>query len=114
MSNPSRSAKRPDSCTASGCSGKRAAIASGDASTCEVLPRRCGSDSSSVVPSRAATKASCSATRERACAWTLPVATQGTPSRSASSDSRRLRRRSCLREGALQLDSKALRPEGPQ
>ena len=49
------------------------------ASTCEELPRRSGSHSSSVLPSRTATSASCSGARSRACAWTLPVATVGHP-----------------------------------
>ena len=40
-----------------------------------VLPRRSGSEASSVVWSRRATNASCSGARSRACAWTLPVAT---------------------------------------
>ena len=77
----SRSASAAASATARGWSSKRAAIAAGEASTCDVLPRRSGSDASSVVWLRSATKASCSGARARACAWTLPVATAASPSR---------------------------------
>ena len=73
----SRSARRRVSATASGCSAKRAAIARGEASAEVGLPRRCGSDSSSVMPSRTATSASCRWARRRACEWTLPVASAG-------------------------------------
>ena len=71
-SNSSRSARRRVSATASGCSAKRAAIACGEASAEVELPRRRGSDSSSVVPSRTATKASCRRARRRA--WRVDVA----------------------------------------
>ncbi len=44
-----------------------------------MLPRRTGSEASSVRWWRSATNASCSGARERAWAWTLPVATVGHP-----------------------------------
>jgi len=59
--------------TARGWSSKRAAIAAGEASTWEKLPRRMGSEASSVAWWRRATKASCSGARECVCAWTLPA-----------------------------------------
>ncbi len=66
----------------------------GEASTCAKLPRRTGSEASSVVWWRSATNASCSGARERACVWTLPVATHAIPSRDAIEDSPRLSVRS--------------------
>ncbi len=93
-SNRSRSASSPLSSTASACPSKRAAIAFGDASTCAVLPRRTGSDESSVRWWRSATNASCNGARERAWTWTLPVATVRRPSRWARCASSRLRARS--------------------
>ena len=102
------------SATASGYSGKRAAIASGGASTCAKLPRRSGSDASSDVWLRRATNASCSGARSRACTWTLPVATVATFRRAARSASARLRARSCAQERPLQLDAQMVGPEGGQ
>src|SRR3954470_7265842 len=78
-----------------------------------------------------ATNASCRAARSRACAWTLPVATVGTPSRRASAASPRLSARSwrgggwgtarggvrgavVAGEGALQLAAELVRAEGAQ
>ena len=107
----SRSASRRVSTTASGCSRKRSAIRPGGASTCAELPRRRGSVSSSVAPRRTATIASWSGTRPRAWTWTLPVATQGTPSRSASSASSRLRRRSWRQYGRCSSTLKRSRPK---
>ena len=91
----SRSASRTVSATASGCSAKRAAIACGEASAELELPRRRGSDSSSVVaqPHRDEGVLEAGAASGRG-QWTLPVATQATPSRSASAASQRLRARS--------------------
>ena len=106
----SRSASAAASATARGWSSKRAAIASGDAITCAVLPRRSGSDASSVVWLRSATNASCSGARSCACAWTLPVATAATPSRSASAASRRLRARSSRWNGRCSSTRRLSRP----
>ena len=108
----SRSASRRVSATASGCSAKRAAIAAGEASAEVELPRRRGSTRSSVSSSPIATRASCRWERARACAWTLPVATVGTPSRSASSASQRLRAAVAPPVGSLQLDPEAVAAEG--
>ena len=83
----------------------------GEASTCAVLPRRSGSDASSVVWLRSATNASCSGARARACAWTSPVATAATPSRSASSASRRLRARSSRWNGRCSSTRRPSRPK---
>ena len=63
------------------------------------MPRRSPSVSSSVAPSRTATIASWRARRERSWAWASPVATAGTPSRSASEASQRLRERSWRQSG---------------
>ena len=94
-----RSASRAVSTTASRCSGKRAAISAGGAITDVLLPRRCGSVWSSVESRRAATNASWRRARSGWWEWTLPVATHGTPSRSASSASARLRARSRRQNG---------------
>ena len=75
------------------------------------LPRRSGSVSSSEPRSRTATSASWSAARERSCMWTFPVATQGTPSRSASRSSQRLRARSCRQSGRCSSTRKRSRPK---
>ena len=111
-SNRSRSASATASATARGWSSKRAAIAAGEASTCDVLPRRSGSDASSVVWWRSAVNASCSGARASACAWTSPVATAGTPSRSASPASIRLRARSSRWNGRCSSTQQAVAPEG--
>ena len=100
------------SATASGWSGKRAAIASGEASTWLPLARRRGSLASSVRLWRRATKASCSGAREAAWAWTLPVATQRSPSRAASARSAPVARPVAGQERALELDAQALGAEG--
>ena len=100
------------SATASGYSGNRAAIASGEAMTWLKFPRRSGSEASSVECRRIATKASWSGARHRAWACTSPVATQRTPSWPATRLSRRLRARSSRPKRSLQLDAQLLRPEG--
>ena len=104
---------RAVSATASGCSGKRAAIASGEASTCEKLPRRSGSEASSVVWLRRATKASCSGAalaRVRVdVAGGDASAPPGAPARSASA---RLRARSSRRNGRWSSTRRRSRPEG--
>ena len=109
-SNSSRSASSPLAAAARGWSAKRASISAAVASTAAALPRRCGSDSSSVACSRTATSASWSSARERSCAWTFPVATHSTPSRSASSSSRRLRARSRRHSGRCSSTRKRSRP----
>ena len=50
----------------------------------------------------------------RAWACTLPVATHGTPSRSASSAEQAVAAAVVAGEGPLELHAEALRPEGPQ
>ena len=105
------SARRSVSATASGWSAKRAAIASGVARTWLWLPRRRGSEASSVVCSRMATKASWSLARADVCAWTLPVATQGTPRRAASAARPRLSARSWRWKGRCSSTRKASRPK---
>ena len=85
--------------TACGCSAKRRAISSGGAITCELLPRRSGSVSSSEALCLSATKTSCSVARSRAWTWTFPVATVGTPTRSAIRSSAMFSPRSCLWNG---------------
>ena len=99
----------PVSATASGWSAKRAAIACGVASTCAWLPRRSGSDASSVVCSRMATNASCSGARARACAWTLPVATRRHPEPPRERRQPAVARAVVAGERALQLDAQARR-----
>ena len=74
------------------------------------LPRRSGSQASSVAWWRSATKASCSSARQRAWAWTSPVATQRSPSRRASAASARLRARSWRAYGRC---SSTYRRSGP-
>ena len=108
------SARRSVSATASGWSAKRAAIASGVARTWLWLPRRRGSEASSVVCSRMATKASCSRARAGVCAWTLPVATQGTPRRAASAARPRLSARSWRWKGRCSSTRKRVATEGAQ
>ena len=107
----SRSASAAASATARGWSSKRAAIAAGEASTWEVLPRRSGSDASSDVWLRSATKASCSGARASACAWTFPVATAVSPSRDANPARRRLRARSSRWKGRC---SSTYKPSAPK
>ena len=68
------------------------------------LPRRSGSEASSVVCRRTATNASWSGARERACACTLPVATQGRRAGGASASRRAVARAVVALEGALELD----------
>ena len=105
------SASRAVSATASGWSAKRAAIACrrrrGRARGCRGAA---GSDASSVVCSRIATNASCSRARSRVCAWTLPVATHGTPSRSASDARPRFSARSWRWNGRCSSTRNASRP----
>ena len=64
-----------------------------------------------MVCRRTATNASCSGARARACAWTLPVATHGTPSRRGQRGQPAVARAVVAQEGALQLDAQALGPE---
>ena len=111
-SNRRRSASAPLSATASGWPSKRAAIAAGVASTWAVLPRRTGSEASSVRWWRRATNASCSGARVRACAWTLPVATVGTPSRGRARPAQRLRARSWRWNGRCSSTRRWSVPEG--
>ena len=73
-----------------------------------MLPRRSGSDSSSVVCRRTATSASWSSARRRSWAWTLPVATQATPSRSASAGQPAVAGAVAPPQRPLQLDPEAL------
>ena len=61
---------------------------------------------------RSATKASCSSARQRAWAWTLPVATQRTESRRASACQGTVAGAVVTVERALELDVEALRAEG--
>ena len=72
----------------------------------------CGSDSSSVSPRPTATKASCRRARRRSWEWTLPVATQGTPSRSASRREPAVAGPVVAPVGPLQLDPEAVAAEG--
>ena len=109
-SNVSRAASSADSATAAACPSKRAAIAFGEASTCAVLPRRTGSEESKDRWWLKATNASCNGARLRACTWTLPVATVGTPSRPASCANSRLRERSWRWNGRC---SSTRNPSGP-
>ena len=107
----SRSASRRVSATASGCSAKRAAIASGEASTWLRFPRRCGSEASSVVceadgDERVLQRRAARRGRGR-CRWR-----RREPSRSASRARPRLRARSSRQERPLQLDPEALAAEG--
>ena len=88
-------------------------MAAGEASTCDAFPRRSGSDASSDVWLRRATKASCSGARESACAWTSPVATTGTPSRAARLASARLRARSWRWNGRCSSTRRPSRPKAP-
>ena len=113
-SNVSVSASRPDSAIASGWSAKRAAIACGLVSTCAWLPRRSGSEASSVVCSRIATNASCRYARSGACAWTLPVATVGDAEPLGEPRQAAVQRAVVARERALQLDAKGVAAEGAQ
>ena len=110
----SPSARRAASATASGWSAKRAAIAAGVARTWLWLPRRSGSDASSVVCSRMATKASWTSARSGAWAWTSPVATQGTPRRRGQVDQLAVQRAVVAGEGTLELDAQAVAAEGAQ
>ena len=64
-----------------------------------------------MVCSRMATKASCSLARASVCAWTLPVATHGTPRRSASAARPRLSTRSWRWKGRCSSTRKASRPK---
>ena len=102
------------SATASGWSAKRAAIASGVASTWLWLPRRSGSEASSVVCSRIATNTSCRRARAAEWAWTLPVATHGTPSRARQRREPAVERAVVAGERPLELDPERVGPEGAE
>ena len=104
-------ARRSVSAIASGWSAKRIAIACGVASTWAWLPRRSGSEASSVVCSRIATKASCRRARAGEWACTSPVATQGTFSRCASDTSPRFSVRSWRANGRCSSTRKASGPK---
>ena len=95
-----------------GWSAKRAAIAAGVASTWAWLPRRSGSEASSVVCSRIATKASCSRARAGEWACTSPVATHGTPSRAPAPPARGSACGRGGRTGRCSSTRKRVAPEG--
>ena len=105
-----RLARRAVSATASGWSAKRAAIACGEASTWAWLPRRSGSEASSVVCSRMATNASCSRARGRGRGrGRCPSPRTATPGARRSSGELAVQRAVVARERALQLDAQARR-----
>ena len=78
----------------------------GDVAAAHAAPRRPASGGGAGRRTRPA-----AAPRERACAWTLPVATVGTPSRRASCGERAVARAVVALEGPLQLDPQVVGPE---
>ena len=106
-----RSASRSVSATASGWSWNRAAACSLESRADAELPRRSPSVSSSVAPSRTATSASWRGRRDRSWACASPVATVGTPRRSASEASQRLRERSWRQSGRCSSIRNPSRPK---
>ena len=105
-------AARAVSATASGWSRKRSPPRPGESRTEAELPRRAPSVSSRVAPSRTATSASWSGSRERSWAWTSPVATHGTPSRSRERGEPAVAGPVAAPERPLQLDPEAIAAEG--
>ena len=108
------SARRSVSATASGWSAKRAAIASGVVSTCAWLPRRSGSEASSVVCSRMATKASCRRARAQACARGRRRSRRTARRGAAPALEAAVERPVVAMERALELDPERVGAEDPQ
>ena len=108
------SASRAVSATASGWSAKRAAIASGVASTWLWLPRRSGSEASSVVCSRMATNASCSSARAARVRVDVARGHARHPEALGQRREAAVQRAVVAVEGALELDPERVAPEGAQ
>ena len=108
------SASRSVSATASGWSAKRAAIASGVASTWPWLPRRRGSEASSVVCSRMATKRVLQPRAGGRVGVDVARGHARHPEALGQGGQAAVQRAVVAVEGALELDPERVAPEGAQ